>query len=74
MTFLKEDWMCQLCGGETPSYLLCDAKTCGPLRSTVDHLEELKVHPEDPSPILPPGSLFKDRVFLPRKNERVLVK
>ena len=74
LSFEKTDFMCDDCGGETPTYLLADAKSCGPLRSTVEHLEELKPHPDDPNPILSAGSVFNDRVFLPSKRERILVK
>ena len=74
MMFEKEDFACTPCGGENPEYLLADAKSCGPLKRTVDHLTELQCHPDDPNPVLSAGSLFKDRVFLPRKHERSLVK
>ena len=74
MTFEKSDFLCTDCGEETPEYLLADAKTCGPLRSNVDHIEELVCHPDDPNPTLSVASQFKDRVFLPRKHERLLVK
>ena len=73
MSFEKTDFLCEPCGGETPRYLLADAKTCGPLRSTVEHLEEFSPHPDDHSP-LQAGSVFKDRVFLPAKRDRTLVK
>ena len=72
ITFLDEDFSCDVCG-ETPAYIVADGKFCGPTTRKVDQLSELDRAEDDADP-LPAGSRFEARVFLQRKDERSEVK
>ena len=58
--------------GTSPKWLVSDGKNVGPLKIRVNHLKELDVEPTDEK-ILMQSTLFKDRVFLNTKKERVIL-
>ena len=71
MRFKPEDFRCEICG-DTPEYIVMDGKVLSPSWDKIDHLEELRKHPDDDN-ILSTGSIFKDRVVLSQIRERKLV-
>ena len=58
--------------GNSPTWIVSDGKSLGPLKRRVSHLKELYKAQDDES-ILTQSTKSKDRVFLSSKKERMLV-
>ena len=77
MTFLNKDFKCVDCSpgedNDTPSYLVCDGKCVASTSRKVSHLSEFGCAEGDDE-ILPQGSTYENRVFLPNRKERQILK
>ena len=69
----SQAFSCPTCG-IAPKYFVGDGKCVGPLRRKLEglNINELGCHPDD-NTILPQGSQFHKRQFLPEKKERDIV-
>ena len=70
----KEEFTCLgECDGDTPPVIVADGVCIAPTSKKSDHIHEFKPH-EDDFDALAPSTSFKDRTFLIKKSERLILR